>query len=227
MNRSEQLAAALLRWSTFPADQQPRPTVLTGDPVQLQGFKSGDAKTAFMTGNIRADVPLPPGVLDRLLVRDQADQGSPLVITRAGPTFTQFSTDRGDRTFPAWQLTIPGALAPITVLDPAIESWWPPNERFYATYEAPCDVTADGLTLTYRFSGSPSRYYRISGAAAVETDKAIIVDVAMEYVGSTDEIIPLYAELRTATVNLGKPLGARVLINAAGGPVTVVSNKKG
>lgn len=49
----------------------------------------------------------------------------------------------------------------------------------------------------------------------------------MEYVGSTDEIIPLYAELRTATVNLGKPLGARVLINAAGGPVTVVSNKKG
>lgn len=59
-------ADALLKWATFPVDQRPRPLVLTGNPVQVQGFKTSDGKIAFLTGHVRSDVALPAGVLDRL-----------------------------------------------------------------------------------------------------------------------------------------------------------------
>ena len=46
---------ALQRWESFPADRQPRPLVLTGPPSRFErGFRSGEAKLAFLYGDIQA-----------------------------------------------------------------------------------------------------------------------------------------------------------------------------
>lgn len=112
------------------------------------------------------------------------------------------------------------------VPDPAVISWWPPDEAFSAVYEPACDISRDGRTLTYRFNGSPSRYYRITGATSVETDTALAVEVAMEFIDRGDTAIPLYGEQREATVELDSPLGARVLVNGAGLPIPVIRRRR-
>lgn len=51
---------ALQRWEAFPVDRAPRPLVLTAPAVGFErGFRSGDAKMAFLHGDIQSAVWLP------------------------------------------------------------------------------------------------------------------------------------------------------------------------
>lgn len=47
---SGRMADALLKCATFPVDQQPRPLVLTGNPVQVKGFKNQRRQACFPDG---------------------------------------------------------------------------------------------------------------------------------------------------------------------------------
>jgi hypothetical protein len=85
---------ALQRWEPFPVDRLPRPLVLTGSPFRFErGFRSGEAKLAFLYGDIRAAVPLPDGLLEVLrggedgppAVPGSRRWSSPLLVTQASP----------------------------------------------------------------------------------------------------------------------------------------------
>ncbi len=51
---------AVGRWANFPVDQIPGPLVLVGPrAIVEQGFKTGEAKLAFVEGAIESSVALP------------------------------------------------------------------------------------------------------------------------------------------------------------------------
>ena len=83
---------ALQRWEAFPVDRAPRPLVLTAPSVGFErGFRSGDAKMAFLHGDIQSAVWLPDGLLDvlresahdRTAASERRTRTSPLLITHA------------------------------------------------------------------------------------------------------------------------------------------------
>jgi hypothetical protein len=100
---------AVDRWAEFPVDRAPRPLVLVGSRSFVAGgFRSGEAKMAFIDGLFEAGLPVPGPVLASLPAqRDRAASGrpspAPLVITAAARSETEFWTDRGRRVLPAWR----------------------------------------------------------------------------------------------------------------------------
>ena len=117
---------ALQRWEAFPVDRAPRPLVLTAPSVGFErGFRSGDAKMAFLHGDIQSAVWLPDGLLDVLresAASERRTRTSPLLIAHARPCQATFVTDRGMRKFPAWHLGGPDIDGACWVLDPTIAS---------------------------------------------------------------------------------------------------------
>ncbi len=100
---------AVDRWAEFPVDRAPRPLVLVGSRSFVAGgFRSGEAKMAFIDGLFEAGLPVPGPVLASLPAqRDRPASGrpspAPLVITAAARSETEFWTDRGRRVLPAWR----------------------------------------------------------------------------------------------------------------------------
>jgi hypothetical protein len=125
-------------WSeSFPVDLRPRPLVLVAPLIIIRGFRSGEAKLAFLYGDIDTAVPLPDGLLE--LLRENGDEPRAaaerrrwkvsVLITQAHPDSAEFATDRGKRELPAWTLTGPEVDGPFWVLDPTVASqrWTPPK----------------------------------------------------------------------------------------------------
>src|SRR5947209_6300514 len=121
------------RWSEFPIDHRPRPVVLLQSAVSIgeHGFVDGQAKVAWISGAIVADVPVPAAVL-ALLNPHRRDGGGhqPLTIGAATRTHAPFVTDRGARELPAFALDVSGLHEPCIVLDPETQVWWPPIENW-------------------------------------------------------------------------------------------------
>ncbi len=229
---------ALQRWEAFPVDVRPRPLVLTAPPTRFErGFRSGDAKLAFMHGDIEAAVPLPDGLLEAL--RDgesglRAAPGkrrwkSPLLITQARPGRAEFATDRGMRDFPAWRLSGPEIGGALWVLDPAVASrrWTPPEPAPPKPFDglphrsASAAVESDGLTLHFTFTGAPPEYTEYPAAETVETSQALVVVPAGRGVGPPGWR-PAIGCARTVMVRLASPLGGRVVVDLDASPVTVI-----
>lgn len=221
--------AALELWSQFPATATPRPLVLVGPPVMVQGgFDSGEAKIAYMEGAVDASVPLAPGVLDALCPqRSRAYHGPRLQVTAARRVTAPFLTDRGPRELPAWQVTLGHFDGFVEVLEPATAAQaWRPHGRDYpraAGRSLRAVLDEDGLALTLSFVGSPRAYTDYSHAAVRESDTAVLVrPVAVDH--DAGGIRLLYAERREVRATLARPLGDRVVISDAGDPVPVTGN---
>jgi hypothetical protein len=160
---------AVDRWAGFPVDRLPRPLVLTAPAPRVEGgFRSGEAKLAFVTGLVDSIVPVPDAVLAAL--RDRPGGGpvpprgtKPLVIVRA--------------------LRSQAVLAP------------------------------DGQTLTFSFVGALPQIVEYAGADAVESDQAVAVVPLATYVGPPASIHTAVGWQREVQVRLGRPLGARVLVD--------------
>lgn len=141
-------------------DADPRPLVLTGVCVHAAGFDSGEAKVAFLEGAIEEDVVLPPGVLAAMCSSWRTENARfSLRVTGVRRATARFQTDRGERQFPTWEVTLSHALGAFVVLDPqvAATAWHPPGRKVpeaigLVTHAA---LHEDGRTLTLTFVGTP------------------------------------------------------------------------
>lgn len=225
---------AVERWAAFPVDRDPRPLVLADSVDRVDGgFASSEGKLAYIEGMIEADVPVPEPVL--ALLRQRPNQPlpprtgeTPLVITAAAQSETEFLTDRGQRLLPAWRLQADGLQGQIWVLDPGIASaaWRPqeppptPRPAHQPSGGDPVShvlATQDGRTLTFSFTGDPPSYTTYPRAEVVRSRRAVaIVPVAKDVGPSGPRRLPGYTP--EVIVRLDEPIGARVFVDLHGNP---------
>ena len=117
---------AVEQWAGFPVDQEPRALVFTG-PIVLpeRGFKTGEAKIAFLRGHIEVRGPVPEDVISLLRAQGSPEGHhgpavSPLILSDATKSDALFSTDRGQRILPTWRFVGEELLGGLDVLDPEI-----------------------------------------------------------------------------------------------------------
>ena len=190
---------AVCRWEGFPVHLQSRPLVLVGPDVLVErGFRSGEAKIAYLEGRFEARVPIP----DSVLAAFGAGRGSGssrhgtelLRVTDASRSEAEFRTDRGRARLPAWRLTAASALGPIWVLDPEVQPprWVlidcssrprPQLQRPVGDPGARAVLDDDGRTLTVEFLGGLPEYERYTGAEVIESPTAVAVVPTGEDIG--------------------------------------------
>lgn len=223
---------AVARWAGFPVTQDPRPLVMVGlDQWSEGGFRSGDAKLAFIYGQTEADVVLPEAVLAALRSRPHRgppprSAGVPLVITAGHRCEAEFRTDRGRRVLHAWRLEADDANGPIWLLDPelAAQAWAPPHP-------APSDggshrsigatLHPDGRTLTFRFVGADPSFEEYPRAEVVESAQAVAVVPMARDIGSPG-LRFFVGHRREVEVQLAQPLNTRVLVDLDGSAAEVI-----
>ena len=90
---------AVSRWDVFPVDQQPRPLVLVGQRAFVEhGFATGEAKIAYLSGQIESAIPVPERGLRALprapnTVPSGRPAAPPLLIQSATHSETEFLTE--------------------------------------------------------------------------------------------------------------------------------------
>lgn len=91
------MAAAARVWAGFPVDAEPRPYVLVQERVGEAGYRTVEAKEAFMHGRIRFAPEVPDAAVDALVAGGvQLSPGEPaLLIWGAALGRHAFRTDRG------------------------------------------------------------------------------------------------------------------------------------
>ncbi len=220
-------------WADFPFDAIPRPVVLTGEMVQVDGgFATGEAKYAFLQGAIEADETVPAEPVSTLRQLRQLTGGparSRLRLTRAVINEAQFATDRGPLMLPAWQVEAVDTLGPIWVItDQARQRCWNPpppvaTERGSHTVDH-ATIDADGTTLTVFFTGSSPRHFGYR-AEVIETSAALSVVLLGHLLPGQTLAGPVAAvgHPRQGEVRLASPLDGRVLVNPNATPVSVLS----
>jgi hypothetical protein len=228
--------AAVDRWRDFPVTAQPRPTVLVGPPDRPQdGFVDGHSKLAYSAGAIEgtAGVAEEPVRILRRLGHPVPDRvPTPLVVTSAVRAKARFWTDRGRLLFSAWRLEAVGARGTIWVMDEAaLDSCWFPPPLEPGAPRGPHNaeggaIEEDGVTLHFRFCGSPSQVMVSYEARPLETPTAVCVIAK----GVRNPALPPNATVagvgvtREVMVRLSSPLGARVLVGLDGSPVEVTQD---
>lgn len=228
---------ALQRWESFPVDRQPRPLILTGSPFRFErGFRSGEAKLAFLYGDIKAVVPLPDGLLEVLLGGEDGSRAvpgkrrwsNPLLITQESLDNAQFGTDRGRRVFPAWRLSGPEVDGVFWVLDPTVAAtrWKPPEPAPPKPSDglphraASATIEGDDRTLHFTFTGAPPEYAEYPAAEVIETGQALVVLPIARDIGPPGWRATVGCA-RTVTARLARPLGERVVVDLDASPVMV------
>lgn len=218
-----------------------------GDPVQLPdgAFHSGADKEAYLTQNfaLRGDLPETSRKGAKVTWRDGDSLTLPLLDARAtydklgggngpGPRLTvtgaklgetTVATSRGPATVPAWLFTIEGYDTPLkrVALGPskppkspigAVDS--PTNELW--ELDRVVAVAADGRSVTVR-----AHHGACDDGPAVdvlETDDSVVLSGHM--VGIKDGICTAQLLAKKVTVELDRPLGERILLDAfTGRPV--------
>jgi hypothetical protein len=222
---------AASRWDAFPIERRPRPLVLAGQRAFVQhGFRTGEAKLAFLQGRIECAVPVPDAVVRELPPHHESGprriDSWPLVIRNADRAETEFVTDRGRRRLPAWRLEVADALGPIWVLDPDVDppEWLPPESSATPRPDLPPPLAdpgaraalgRDGMTLTVDQLGGPPEYERYARGAVVESRQAVAVVPVGVDVGPPGARRAI-GYMHQITVRLTEPLGARVYVDLHG-----------
>ena len=219
---------AVHRWSAFPLRRAPRPLVLVASRVRVEkGFKTGEAKTAFLEGRFESCGELPPAVLDALAPHGQPrprQSGPPLLITAAELSECEFETDRGDRCLPAWRLTAQDALGPIWVLDPHVADWQPAADAdgsppdLQTPAQAPfsrVDVAADERSLVAHWLGASPAFERYPEAEVVESAHAFSIVAVGVDIGPPG-VRTAVGFLHQVPAVLREPVGARVYVDLRG-----------
>jgi hypothetical protein len=224
---------AVERWAGFPVERVPRPLVLVGQRTFVErGFRTGEAKLAYMYGRIECATPVPDMVLRTLPARREpvpaAREPAPLVIAGVTRCETEFRTDRGRRRLPAWRLDAPDALGPIWVLDPEVDppEWCPheppptPRPELQSPRHDPGahgDLDPDGVMFMVHFTGALPEYEQYPRAEVIESPHAVAVVPIGVDVGpppGVARILPGHPH--KVTVHLLEPLGARVYVDVHG-----------
>ena len=234
-DRRELAAAvdAVAAWADFPFDAVPRPVVLTGEALQVEGgFATGEAKYAFLRGAIEADETVPPEPVSALRHEPQltgAPARSRLRVIRAVIDQTSFATDRGPLVLPAWRVEAADALGPVWVLsDQARQRCWNPSAPAVAGRGSHtldhATVDADGATLTVFFTGMSPKHFGYR-AEVIETAAALAVVPFGHLLPDQTLTGPVAAvgHHRKVEVRLAGPLDGRVLVNTNAAPVPVLS----
>ncbi|GHJ43536.1 hypothetical protein Cs7R123_08780 [Catellatospora sp. TT07R-123] len=195
----------LAAWADFPVDRKPRPIVLIGEAVKVDGFTTGDAKLAFLKGSLSLEAALPPGpatvrvrlhdgvfelpaigaraAYDRIAAVGRPDSApdaspAPMRITKVELGTAQFHTDRGPLTLPAWLFTGPEMMGPLAVPAPGPAAFWRPDEPGYSGI-GNGSIAADGVTLTVQLpqpqAACPGQPVLRYQAEAVESGTAVTV----------------------------------------------------
>lgn len=240
---------ALRLWDRFPANASPRPVVTSGGLVSAPngGFTSGDAKLAFMEGNLRLAAPLPtaPTHADGFAIISPAQavaraassgssqpglktRASPLLITKVQLGTAPFQTDRGFRRLPVWQLYFQGNPDPASVLALTDgEIFTPPHPLRRRTATVPVGSAAaspDGTRITVSFTGghAGNKPCDDNYTAAVATSSHAVAVSVIDHPVKADANCLLPGFRRRVTVRLDRPLGGRALINSGSGSVIPV-----
>jgi hypothetical protein len=225
MDVTEELAAALAQWSDFPVAAARRPVILTGPTLREAGYVTSDAKIAFGARRLRVADGVPDRAVASLVASIGALEpgtGPSVTVTAAAPVDHEFDTDRGPQPMSAWSLDVTDSIGPIVVLDvdERAQLW---NSSLPAGGAGTArKLGSDGTRLRYEFFGSPREYMNYDGAAVAASATAVAICPRAQDLTTEGQAILLYAQQREVDVELTEPLGARVLVNAAGYPVTVL-----
>jgi hypothetical protein len=230
---------AVSRWASFPVNQEPRPLLLIGPDLLVEGgFSTGEAKAASIEGRYELAASVPQSVRAALARRSKGTtplRSVPaLQITEATRSATEFRTDRGRVRLPAWRLTCSSTNGPIWLLDPELEGarWRPPEDGLIPRPELPSppgdlgarsDLHEDGVTLTVHVLGAVLQLERYTGGHIIESPQAIAVVPIGEDIGPSAPFRTLAGHMHKITVRLHEPLGARVHVDLHGNPVEVRS----
>lgn len=239
-------AGGVLRlWADFPVNASPRPLVLTGPAIidPASGFPAdGAAKLAYVYGSFELATTLPTGpatvngqqvstaaqALAEL--RDQGDGKKPalkpLPITGVEFGSGTFSTDRGQRTLPAWTFHFAGVSDPARVLAvPPFDRWPLPGMPMGDGSEGGATISADGNQVTVSFIGPEPGNGPCGAEYSAEVEQsstAVSISVRELPNPNADQAsCSLVGYIRTVTVTLQSPLGNRVVIDAHGIPLPV------
>ena len=243
---------ALALWSRFPASAIPRPVVPVGEGVVLDpatGFKTGDAKIAFINGDftLRTSLPKHPGRDDgyRLLtaragfrlLRSSTGKGPtsspPLAVTGVRLGTAIFQTDRGKAKLPAWLFSFRGVTDPAAVLAVAPPRvFYPPTPRSFSNSfsdyeEDSAAVSRTGTQLSISFVGAPAGNRPCDAsysATAVHSAHAVAFSITAKLVPTTGSCLAQGYE-RSVSLRLKSPLGGRALIDASNGGVIPVTRR--
>jgi hypothetical protein len=205
------------------------------------GFRTVAQKIAYLEGHFALGTALPAGsatAYRRLRATGVNDHEKvpPLLVTAVEPGSGVFVTDRGRRRLPAWRFYFKGVANAATVLalvPPAV--FVPPQLHRFGqpgpgnSIEDSAKISSSGKTITLSFVGGPAGNapcddsYRASTVADRRAVAFTIETIAVPV--PPGEACVLLGEMRTAVVDLSRPLGARVLISATDGgavPVTPI-----
>lgn len=242
--------AALKLWSSFPASASPRPIVLRGGTMipPANGFASNDSKLAFIQGNFKLEAPLPTSpahshgyaiVPVGQALKTAGVAGPVLVITRVTLGMASFQTDRGFLELPAWKLYFRGGGEPAAVLALASEEIFTPPAVFRRRTSAVATVgsaaaSPDERQITVAFVGghAGSQPCDVNYSASVVTSAHAVAISVIPHPVATGPSVACTAigYERHLPVDLGQPLGGRMLINGANGaviPVVIGSDNPG
>jgi hypothetical protein len=228
---------AVERWTDFPVDQDPRPLVFTGPMVLPErGFRTGEAKIAFLRGDVEVQGSVPDGVLDTLRdagspERHPGPNVGPLVLTHGERSEKIFSTDRGQRALPAWRFEGEELLGVLWVLDPEVAAMqWKPVEppqqpaptdgRLHRSFRS--KIEPDGHTLHFEFTGGPSEWVDYPSSEVIESDHAVAV-IPVEHDHGPPGARRAIGYGREVVVQLRSRFGNRVLVNLDARPVSVLT----
>lgn len=221
-------------WSDFPAGDDPRPLVLLGPRFHSSGFRTGEAKQAFLSGAVETAVALPDGLLDALPPR-RPFAGPAITVTGIVGVHADFLTDRGLQPLPAWRLSITDTLQDCIVLDPTVRGWRPPgmDARWLRDLGLVTEarLASDGTNLRIMLGTGDRTYIPrlefIEGEAAVVYEPVVVHDERPRRTANGDLIAEnLALMMRPVSGRMPSPLGNHVLINSYGMPVTVSPDSK-
>jgi hypothetical protein len=237
---ADALDTALERWKDFPAEAEPRPVLVLVTEAG-GGFRTSEAKSAFLEGNWRTPDDLPPtpdefggypviGAAEALetLRRGQADgqnAGSTLEVEKVRLVTADVVTDRGPVDLPAWRVDFDEGSEPffvVAVAEPARYTLGRTGGSFYNVVGQESDVE-----LMVRHGGSSDSPgpcgadYRIEAAESEEAVAYRVVEVERPPAEPSNEPVACASMLygRDTPLLLDKPLGKRVLLHVFDGRI--------
>ena len=225
MDGAESLAAALASWAQFPVHAAERPIVPIGSWLLEAGYISSEAKMTFSENRLRVGDGVASTAVASLVAEMGpllSEPGQSLTVQGAVPVRYSFATDRGPRELRGWSLEVTDSIGPVVVVDvDERERLWFPPELGREGGTAYC-LDTDCTRLRYRFSGTPTAYADYDGVDLAASETAVAVQPREHSTVAEGQAILLYAEERAVEIDLGEPLGERVLVSATGYPIEVL-----